>query len=50
MKNDKLKRLKAAGWKVGNAADFLQLSEEESRLVAIKLSLMNNEKMFTIQP
>lgn len=40
MKNDKLKRLKAAGWKIGNADDFLQLSEEESKLVAIKWSLM----------
>ena len=40
MKNDKLKRLKAAGWKIGNAEDFLQLSEEESKLVAIKWSLM----------
>ena len=40
MKNDKLKRLKAAGWKIGNAGDFLQLTEEESKLVAIKWSLM----------
>ena len=40
MKNDKLKRLKAAGWKIGNAEDFLQLTEEESKLVAIKWSLM----------
>jgi phage-related protein/DNA-binding XRE family transcriptional regulator len=40
MKNDKLKRLKAAGWKMGNADNFLQLSEEESKLVAIKWSLM----------
>lgn len=40
MKNDKLKRLKAAGWKIGNAEDFLQLTEEESKLIAIKWSLM----------
>jgi len=40
MKNDKLKRLKSAGWKVGDAADFLQLSDEESKLVTIKWSLM----------
>jgi predicted XRE-type DNA-binding protein len=44
MKTDKLKRLKAAGWKVGNAVDFLQLSEEESKLVAIKWSLMSAVK------
>jgi DNA-binding XRE family transcriptional regulator len=40
MKNDKLKRLKAVGWKFGNADDFLQLTEEESKLVTIKWSLM----------
>jgi ribosome-binding protein aMBF1 (putative translation factor) len=39
MKTDTLERLKANGWKVGNAEDFLQLSEEESRLVDLKLSL-----------
>lgn len=45
MKSDKLQRLKSAGWKVGNAADFLQLSEEESKLVAIKWSLMTAVKI-----
>ena len=49
MKNDKLKRLKAAGWKVGNPADFLQLSEEESKLVAIKWSLMSAVKKSRIK-
>jgi len=49
MKTDKQKRLKAAGWKVGNAADFLQLSEEESRLVAIKWSLMDAVKKSRIK-
>jgi hypothetical protein len=38
MKTDKLKRLQAVGWKVGSAEDFLQLNEEEARLVALKLS------------
>lgn len=37
MKTNKLKRLQAAGWKVGSAEDFLQLSGEEARLVALKL-------------
>ncbi len=49
MKTDKQKRLKAAGWKVGNAADFLQLSDEESRLVAIKWSLMDAVKKSRIK-
>jgi hypothetical protein len=44
MKTDKLERLKAAGWKVANAEDFLQLSDEEARLVALKLSLISAEK------
>jgi ribosome-binding protein aMBF1 (putative translation factor) len=39
MKTDKLARLQAEGWKVGNKEEFLQLSDEEARLVALKLSL-----------
>lgn len=39
MKMDKLERMQANGWKVGSAEDFLQLSEEECRLVDLKLSL-----------
>lgn len=34
MKTAKLERLQAAGWKVGNAQDFLQLSNEAAQLVA----------------
>lgn len=49
MKADKLKRLKSAGWKVGNAGDFLQLSDEESKLVAIKWSLMTAVKKSRIK-
>ena len=44
MKTNKLERLQAAGWKIGSAEDFLQLSEEEARLVALKLSLVSEEK------
>jgi predicted XRE-type DNA-binding protein len=32
-------RREAAGWKVGDAADFLELSAEESELVQVKLAL-----------
>jgi ribosome-binding protein aMBF1 (putative translation factor) len=49
MKTDKQKRLKAAGWKVGNVADFLQLSDEESKLVAIKWSLISAVKKSRIK-
>lgn len=44
MKTNKLERLQAEGWEVGNAEDFLQLSDEEARLVALKLSLISAEK------
>lgn len=49
MKTDKLARLQAAGWKVGGAEGFLQLSEEEARLVALKLSLINAVKKSRIK-
>ena len=39
MNTAKLKRLKAAGWKIGGAKDFLQLSDEEAMLVELKLTL-----------
>ena len=39
MKPSKKKKLEAAGWKVGDAADFLELSREEVALVDMKLSL-----------
>ena len=39
MKDDKRKRLEEAGWKFGNAADFLDLSQEEAAFVEVKLIL-----------
>jgi DNA-binding transcriptional regulator YiaG len=39
MKRDKKSRLETAGWKVGDAADFLQLSEEEQAFIETKLAL-----------
>ncbi|MDO8753461.1 MAG: hypothetical protein Q7J80_06170 [Anaerolineales bacterium] len=44
MKTDKLARLQAEGWKVASAEDFLQLSDEEARLVALKPSLISAVK------
>jgi len=49
MKTDKLARLQAAGWKVGSAEDFLQLSDEEAQLVALKLSLISAVKKSRIK-
>src|SRR2546423_1705160 len=39
MRVDKRRKLEAAGWKVGDAAEFLGLSESESEFVEIKLAL-----------
>ncbi len=39
MRSDKQKRLEKAGWKVGDAADFLRLNEDERRFVEMKLAL-----------
>lgn len=33
------RRLERAGWSVGDAGDFLQLSEEERRFIEMKLAL-----------
>ena len=39
MKSDTKARLERAGWRVGDAADFLGLSDEERRFVELKLAL-----------
>ena len=39
MKADKKRALQAAGWRVGDARDFLDLSLEEAEFVEIKLAL-----------
>lgn len=39
MNKSKMEKLKAAGWKVGTVADFLDLSKEEAALVEIKVAL-----------
>ena len=39
MKKQKQARLEAHGWKVGNAQDFLGLSDEEAAYIEIKLAL-----------
>jgi len=39
MKAEKQKRLENAGWRVGDAGDFLELSDDEAQFVDIKLAL-----------
>lgn len=39
MKEDKRRRLEAAGWKVGSAAEFLALDDEEAAVIELKLDL-----------
>lgn len=39
MKRDMQKRLERAGWRVGDAGDFLELSEDERGFVEMKLAL-----------
>jgi predicted XRE-type DNA-binding protein len=39
MKKTKQDRLKAAGWKVGSAGEFLDLSPEEAAFIEMKLAL-----------
>ena len=44
MKAVKRKKLEALGWKVGSAADFLDLSDEEAAYIELKLTLANRLK------
>lgn len=39
MRADKQRRLEKAGWRVGNAAEFLGLDDVESKLLDIKIAL-----------
>ena len=44
MKNEKRARLEKNGWKVGESADFLELSREEAAFVELKLALAQSLK------
>ena len=39
MDKTKKRRLESAGWRVGDAADFLELSAEEAAFVELKMAL-----------
>ena len=49
MKAARKKRLEAAGWKVGSAEEFLDLSPEEAKIVAMKLALGDSLKRYRIR-
>jgi len=44
MKMQKRKKLEKAGWKIGSAEEFLELSPEEAAFVEIKLALARDLK------
>jgi DNA-binding XRE family transcriptional regulator len=44
MKAAKRTKLEASGWKVGSAADFLELSDEEAAYIELKLKLAKRLK------
>jgi len=46
MEKRKQQKLEAAGWKVGDATEFLGLSQEESAIIDVKIALA---KMFADQ-
>ncbi len=39
MRKEKRQKLERQGWKIGNAADFLELTPEESAFVELKVAL-----------
>jgi transcriptional regulator with XRE-family HTH domain len=44
MEQAKRQRLQAKGWKVGTVSEFLELTQEESALIEIKLALSRSLK------
>lgn len=45
MESKKRKRLEAAGWRIGSAAEFLRLDDEEATVVELKLGLAEAVKV-----
>ena len=42
MRDDKRKRLEAKGWRIGNAREFLALTDEEAAYIELKLRLASS--------
>ena len=49
MRTAKVKRLTAPGWAVGDARDFLELTEEEAAFLELKLALADGSKPLRCQ-
>ncbi|MBI4730186.1 MAG: helix-turn-helix domain-containing protein [Acidobacteria bacterium] len=49
MRATKRNKLEAAGWRVGDAADLLDLSPEETAFVALKLALADHLRKIRTQ-
>ena len=45
MKPEKKRRLEAKGWRVGSAADFLELTPDEAAMVEVRLKLADAVKL-----
>ncbi len=45
MKAAKRKKLQAKGWKIGSAADFLELTDEEATYIELKIKLAHQLKI-----
>ena len=48
MNNSKIERLKAQGWEVGDASNFLGLSDEEMAFIDLKIALSKRLKELRI--
>ncbi len=44
MNKEKQMKLEASGWKIGSVDEFLELSQEETEFIELKLSLSQNLK------
>ncbi len=49
MEKSKKEKLKNAGWNVGSVADFLNLSNEETAIIELRLALSEGVKNIRIQ-
>ncbi len=49
MNEAKKGRLERAGWIVSNAAEFLKLSEQESKFLELKLALASGVRVFRVR-
>ena len=49
MDSTKRSRLEASGWRVGDAADFLELSSEEAAFIELKLALADYLRDMRVQ-